>query len=109
MLLNYFKIVKLLDHKKKAITIFAEMKKLVQYLESAVTEQRTIFESITLVVILNLLHKDFEMTTAPFLYSGNKNFKKIQQIVLFNKAANMAKYVIRVITNLTIMAKKNTR
>lgn len=108
-MLNYFKIVKLLGYKKKAITIFAEMNKLIQYLESVVTKQRTIFGSITLVVILNLLHKDFEITIAPYLYSGNKNFKKIQQIVLFNKAANIAKHANRVITNLTIMAKKNTR
>ena len=40
--LNYPKVVKLLGYKKKATTIFVEVKQLVQRLQSAVMEHRTI-------------------------------------------------------------------
>ena len=77
-LLNYPRVAKPLDYEKKATTIFAEVKQLVQSLQLAVTAQRTIWESITLVVALNSLHDDFEMTTAPFFHSNNKDLKEIQ-------------------------------
>ena len=50
---------------------------LVQQLQSAVTEQRTIWESIMRVVTLDSLYNDFEMTMASLLHSGNKNLAKI--------------------------------
>ena len=105
-LLNYPRVAKPLGYKKIATTIFAEVKQLVQRLQSAVTEQRTIWESITLVVALDFLNDDFEMTTAPLLHSGDKDFEKIQQIVLSTKAANLAKCVVGATTDLAMMAKK---
>ena len=105
-LLNYPRVAKPLGYEKKATTIFAKVKQLVQRLQSAVTEQRSIWESITLVVAVNLLHNDFEMTTAPLLYSGNKDLEEIQQIVPSTEAANLAKRAVGAITNLALMAKK---
>ena len=40
------------------------------------TKYRTIWESITLVVVLDFLHNNFEMTTAFFLYLGDKISQK---------------------------------
>ena len=76
-LLNYPRVAKPLGYEKKTNTIFAQVKQLVQRLQSAVTNQRTIWESITLVVALDSLHDDFEMTTAPLLHSGDKDLEEI--------------------------------
>ena len=107
-LLNYPRVVKPLGYEKKATTIFAEVKQLVQRLQSAVTEHRRIWDSITLVVALDSLHDDFEMTTAPLLHSGDKNLEEIQQIVTSTEAANMAKRATGQIADLAMMAKKRT-
>ena len=77
-LLNYPRIIKQLGYEKKVTTIFAEVKQLVQRLQFTVTEQRTIWDSITFVVTLDSLDDDFEMTTTPLLHSGNKNIEEIQ-------------------------------
>ena len=77
-----------------------------QRLQSAVTEQRTIWESITLVVALDSLLNDFEKTTTPLLYSGDKNLEEIQQIVTSTKAANRAKQAVEATADLALMAKK---
>lgn len=74
-LLNYPPVAKPLGYKKTATTIFAEVKQLVQRLQSAVTEHVTIWDSITLVVALDSLYDDFEMTTAPLLHSATKILK----------------------------------
>lgn len=80
--------------KKKAITIFAEVKKLIQPLQSVIIEHQTIWDNITLVFTLDSLYDDFKMTTAFLLYSGNKNLKKIQQIITFTKIANIIRQAI---------------
>ena len=105
-MLNYPRVAKPLRYEKKANTIFVEVKQLVQQLQSAVTEQRTIWESITLVVAFDLLHDNFEMTTASLLHSSDKNLEEIQQIVTWTKAANLAKRAVGVIVDLALMAKK---
>ena len=105
-LLNYPRIMKLLGYEKKATTIFTEVKQLVQRFQSTVIEQRTIWDSITLVVALDWLHDNFEMTTTPFLHSDKKDIKKIQQIVIFTKKANLPKYVVGATADLTMIAKR---
>lgn len=50
-----------------------------------------IWDSITLVVVFDLLHNDFEMITTLLLYLGNKNIEEIQQIVTSTEAANLTK------------------
>lgn len=49
------------------------------------------------------------MTTAPFLYLGNKDLKKIQQRVTSTKVANMAKQVSDQTLNLIIIIKKRSK
>lgn len=104
--MNYSCIAKPLGYKKKATAIFAKVKHLIQCLQAAVTEHRTIWDSITLVVAFNSLYNDFEMTTAPFLHLGNKNLKEIQLIVTSTKAANLAKQATGIIKDLAMIARK---
>lgn len=63
--------------RKKTITLFAEVKQLVQRLQSAVTEHCIIWDTITPIVALDSLHNNFKITTTLFLHSDNKNFKEI--------------------------------
>ena len=105
-LLNYPCVAKPLGYEKKSTAIFAEVKHLVQRLQAAVTEHRTIWDSITLVVALDSLHDDFEMTTAPLLYSGDKDLEEIQLIVTSTKAANLAKQATGITGDLAMMARK---
>ena len=46
------------------------------------------------------------MTTASLLHSGDEDIKEIQQIIIFNEAANLAKRVVGATNNLTMMAKR---
>lgn len=77
-----------------------------QRLQSAVTEQRRIWENITLVVVLDSLHDNFEMTTALLFHSGDKNLEEIQQIVTSTETANLAKRAVGTTTDLAMMVKK---
>lgn len=49
------------------------------------------------------------MTTALFLYLGNKDLKKIQQRVTSTKVANMVKQVSNQTLNLIIIIKKRLK
>ena len=104
--MNYPRVAKPFGYEKKANTIFAEVKQLVQRLQSAVTDQRTIWENITLGIVIDSLHDDFEMTMALLLHSGDKNLEEIQQIVTSTKAANLVKQAVEATADLTLMAKK---
>ena len=41
------------------------------------TEQRSIWENIMLIVAFDSLHDDFEITTALLFHSGDKDLKEI--------------------------------
>lgn len=105
-LLNYPRVAKPLGYNKKANIIFAEVRQLVQRLQSAVIKQKTIWKSITPVIAFDLWHNNFKMTTTPLLHSGDKDLEEIQQIVISTKVANLAKHVIGATTDLALMAKK---
>lgn len=53
--------------------------------------------SIILVIALDSLHNNFEITTAPFFYMGNKDLEKIQLIIISTEVANLAKQAISII------------
>ena len=69
-------------------------------------EQKTIWESITLLVAFESLHNNLEMTTAPLFHFGDKDLDKIQQIVISTEAVNFAKYTVKSIVDLALIAKK---
>lgn len=57
--------------------MFAKVKQLVQRLQSAVTEQKSIWQNIMLVVAFDLQNNNLEITTAPLLYSDDKDLEEI--------------------------------
>ena len=59
-----------------------------------------------LVIALNLLHDDFEITTAPLLHLGDKDLKEIQQIVTSTEAASMTKWATGQTADLVMITKK---
>lgn len=59
-----------------------------------------------MVIAIDSLHNDFEITTASLFHSNDKNLEGIQQIVTSTKAAIMARQVIGAIAELIIMIKK---
>ena len=61
-----------------------------------------------LVIALDLLYNDFEMTTAPLLHLKDKNIEKIQQIVTSTKAANMARQTTGQTADLAMQIKKKS-
>ena len=79
-----------------------------QHLQSAVMEHCTIWDNIILVVALDSLHDNFEMTIAPLFHSNDKYLKEIQQIVTSTKVANMTKRATGQIADLAMIAKKRT-
>lgn len=108
-MLNNLKVAKLLDYKKKIITIFAKVKQLVYRFQSTVIKQKIIWESIISIVALNLTYNNFEITILPIFYSCDKNFEAIKQIVISIKVKKLAKHIIKATINLVIMAKKNNQ
>lgn len=59
-----------------------------------------------MVVAFDFFPNNFEMTTILLLYSGDKDFEKLQQIITSTKAANFAKCITSQIMDLAIMTKK---
>lgn len=100
-------MVKLFGYKKKVTAIFAEVKHLVQQLQAAVIEHRTIWDNIIFVIALDSLYNDFEMTITPLLYLSNKDLEKIELIVTSTEVANLAKQATCIIRDLAIMVRKN--
>ncbi len=73
----YPKINKLKGYKKLIIQIFAEVKYLYKQLRSAMTPGRDLWNMIAIVIALNSMHKDFDMTTANLLETGDKTINQI--------------------------------
>ena len=89
--LNYSQTNRPLGFKKKFTAIFEEVKQLVDCLQVAITSNRTIWNSIVIVVALDSLHKKYQSIIAPLLHAGDKELEKIQQIVTSTEAGLMTK------------------
>lgn len=64
---------------------------------------------IAIVVTFDILHDDFDITTASLLEVGDKIIDKIQSILQFKKAKNISKYTIGGIRDLVITFRNNKR
>lgn len=65
-----------------------------------------IWDSIALIIAINLLYNNFEMTIVSFFYLGNKNLEQIELIIIFIEAANLAKQATSITKDLAIMVRK---
>lgn len=87
---NYPRKNKPKGYEKRATTIFGEVSTLVDRLQNAVSDNRTIWESIKIVVAADALHDDFDHVVRPILHAGDKTLEQIQQIVTSTEQTNLA-------------------
>ena len=71
--------------------IFAEIQYLYKYLRTAMTPNQDFWDTIVIVIALDFLHQDFDITTASLLETGDKTINKIQSIIQSKKAKNLSK------------------
>lgn len=104
-ILNYPRVNKPKEFKKSVVSVFANVRFLVKRLRSAITPNRDIWDSITIVVALNSLHNNFETTTTSMLESGDKTIDEIQQILASAEAKFISKQATGVIGDLAILSR----
>lgn len=63
-------------------------------------------DSITIVIVLDFLHDNFETTTNNMLKSGDQLIDKIQQILVSVEAKFLSKKAIKITNDLVIMFKQ---
>lgn len=71
-LLNYPKINKPKGYDKSVMQIFAEVRYLCKRLRMAMTLVRNLWDTIAIVIAVDTLHDDFEITVTSLLESGDK-------------------------------------
>lgn len=89
-ILNYPRKNKPKGYEKRATTIFGEVSTLVDRLQNAVSDNRTIWEPIKIVVAADSLHDDFDHVVRPILHAGDKTLEQIQPIVTSTEQASIA-------------------
>lgn len=107
-LFNYPKINKLKKYNKPVIQIFTEIKYLCKCLCTIINLSYNLWNTIAIVIILNTLHNDFDITTTNLLKSGNKTIDQIQSILQSKKVKNINKQIIGIFRDL-IMAFRNNK
>ncbi len=80
-LLHYPKITKPKEYEKPVMQIFAKVKYLYKRLRMAMTLNRDLWDTIAIMIALDLLHEDFDTTTASLLETGNKTIDQIQSLL----------------------------
>lgn len=106
-LFNYPKINKSNRYDKPVMQIFAEVWYLYKYLLIAITLEWNLWDTIGIVIALDILHDDFDTTIASLLETGNKIIDQIQSILQSKKVKNISKQTTRVVENLAISYKQN--
>lgn len=76
-ILHYPKISKPKEYEMLVIQIFVEMKYLCKHIQTAMTPERDLWDTIGIVIALDFLHKDFDTTTTSFLKIGDKTINQI--------------------------------
>lgn len=79
-LLNYPTINKLKGYDKVVIQIFAEVQYLCKHFQITITLKQNLWDIITIVISLNLLHNNFDSITTTLLESRDKAIDQIQNI-----------------------------
>lgn len=64
------------------------------------TPNNNLWNIIVIVIVLDCLHKDFNITTASLLETGNKIIDQIQSILHLKEAKNLSKRAIKAIGDL---------
>lgn len=90
-LLNYPKIKKPKEYNKPVMQIFSEVRYFYKRLQTAMTPDRDLWDTIAIIIALDNLHDDYDTTTASLLETGDKTIDEIQSILQFEEAKNISK------------------
>lgn len=71
----------------------------------AITEHKTSWDRIMLVLALGLLYDDFKITIVYFFYLDNKDLEEIQLIIISIEMVNLEKQITGIMENLAMIAK----
>lgn len=84
------------------ISIFINIQLLTKCLRAVFTLNRDIYNSIAIVIILDLIHDNINTKISSLFKISDKSINKIQQILCSAKAKNLSKQAIDQIDNITI-------
>lgn len=90
-LFNYPKVSNPKGYEKTITSVFADVRLLTKRLRAALTPGRDIYDSIAIVIALDLIHEDFDTKTSSLLGTGDKTIDEIQQILCSAEAKNLSK------------------
>lgn len=106
-LLNYPRINKSKRYNKLVIQIFAKVRYLCKHFHTKMTPGWNIWNTIAIVIALDTLHNNFDMTTTSLLKTGDKTIDQIESILQLKKAKNIRKQTTGAVKNLTMLYKDN--
>lgn len=92
-LLHYSAANKPKGYEKPVVEIFAEVRYLCKRLKAAMTEGRDPFETMAIVIVLDMLYDDYDKTTASMLETENKSIDEIFAIIQSKEAKFKSKHV----------------
>ncbi len=106
----YSKVNKPKRFEKSVTSHFSEVGVLVKQLRVAVTPNRDIWDSITMVVATDALHEEFEHVTSGLLeQEGEKSISEIHSILSSAEAKLLSKKAIGATTELAHMSRNNNQ
>lgn len=83
------------EYEKPIMQIIAELKYLCKCLHIAMTTGRDVWDTISIIIALDLLYEDFYITTVSLLETNDKIIDQIQSILQLKKAKNLNKRATR--------------
>lgn len=108
-LLTYSKINKPKDFDKSVTSHFSKVGVLVKQLRAAVTSNRDIWDTLTIVVAINVLHNKFDYIISRLLgQGGKKSVAEIQSLLSFAEAKLLSKKAVGVIVDLVYMSRNSS-
>ena len=84
------------------MSVFVNNKFLINQLRPTNISDRGIWDSIAIVVALNLFNNNFKAKTANMLKCKDKTIKEIEQMLASTKAKLITKWAMRLMKNLPI-------
>lgn len=90
-ILNYPRVKKPKRCDKSAIEIFVEVRFFSKRLKAVMIARRNPFDTIAIIIILDILYHDFELTIASILETVDKTIEEIQSIIQSKKIKYKAK------------------
>lgn len=95
---------------KSVISVFSEVWIFIKWLKAAATPNKNIWDSIAIIVITDLLYKDFKYVISGLLEQrGEKSIDKIQFILAFSEAKFLSKRAVEIIVELIYISKNNNQ